>query len=100
MSKLSVSGDYQHSKLRFKTNFTFSRKDKLLTFKDFVLKDLITYNKQLETTDTYEPPHVPQELIEYLERVMPSRDPQPGEKIEEIMHYSGKRAVIQFLKEL
>ena len=45
-------------------------------------------------------PTIPQEIIQYLERIIPPRDYNISDSIEEVMHYSGKRAVVLLLKSI
>ena len=50
--------------------------------------------KEIET------PHVTKELLEYLKKVVPNKDFKPEDGRDEIMFYSGKRALINHLKQI
>ena len=45
-------------------------------------------------------PTIPKEIIDYLERSIPPRDYNSTDELQEIMHYSGKRAVVLLLKSI
>ena len=45
-------------------------------------------------------PVVSKALIEYLQKIIPPRDHKPTDSVEEIMFYSGKREIVNTLKQL
>ena len=45
-------------------------------------------------------PTIPQDIITFLEKILPPRDYDTSASYEEVLFYSGKRAVIQLLKSL
>lgn len=45
-------------------------------------------------------PPITKELLAYLEKVIPSKDWTPADCLSDVMFYSGKRDVVNFLKQL
>lgn len=45
-------------------------------------------------------PHIPTELIKFLDERVPSKDFSPSDSLREIDFYGGKRDLVNFLKRL
>lgn len=42
-------------------------------------------------------PHIPKDLLKWLNRVFPVKNPQPGTPLDEVFFDAGKRAVVEAL---
>ena len=45
-------------------------------------------------------PSIPAKQVEILEKMFPPKDFKPGDRMDDIMFYAGKRAVILYLRSL
>tara|TARA_R110002012_G_scaffold4651_4_gene21333 strand:+ start:2349 stop:2528 length:180 start_codon:yes stop_codon:yes gene_type:complete len=45
-------------------------------------------------------PVISKALVDYLQKVIPSKDHKPVDEMEDIMFHAGKREVVNFLKQL